>query len=139
MRRAVRRVPSRGLVPLPLRLCATAVVIAVAGAAGAACGGDSGTRGPGEGGSETPKTIEVTFEDGSVSPNGGRVEVAAGQPVTLEVTADEPGEIHVHSAPEQSFEYAAGTSTFEFTVDRPGVVEVESHDLDQVILQLEVR
>ncbi len=83
-------------------------------------------------------TIEITFEDGTVTPNGERVEVGAGQPVDLVVKADESGEIHVHSEPEQQFSYAAGTTTLKLLIDQPGVVEVESHDLEQVIVQLEV-
>ena len=54
------------------------------------------------------------------------------------VTADEPGEIHVHSTPETSFAYEAGTETFKLQISRPGVVEVESHDLEKIIVQLEV-
>lgn len=86
------------------------------------------------------KVIELTFEGGTVTPNGDRVEVAVGQDIELDVTADEPGEIHVHSTPEQELEYAAGESTVTIKgIDQPGVVEVESHELDQVIVQLEVR
>ena len=51
-------------------------------------------------------------------PNGERVEVAAGQQIELVVTADAPGEIHVHSSPEQELEYDAGTTTLELS-DRP--------------------
>ena len=45
----------------------------------------------------------------------------------------------MHSEPEQELEYDAGTTTLDLTIDRPGVVEVESHTLDQVIVQLEVK
>ena len=55
------------------------------------------------------------------------------------MTADVPGEIHVHSDPEQELEYDAGTTTVEIApIDQPGVVDVESHTLDAVIVQLEV-
>jgi len=92
------------------------------------------------GGSTDAKVIEVTFEGDSVSPNGERVEVSAGQDIELHVTADEAGEIHVHSSPEQELAYAAGESTVTIKgINQPGVVEVESHALDQVIIQLEVR
>ncbi len=84
-------------------------------------------------------TIEVTFADGDVQPKGDRVTVNADQPITFDVTADEPGEIHVHSSPEQEFAYEAGTHSYDVTIDTPGVVEVESHDLDVVIVQLEVK
>jgi len=94
-----------------------------------------------EGGDTTvPKTIEVTFEGDSITPNGDRIEVTHGQDVILHVTADAPGEIHVHSSPEQEFEYDAGETDLTITdLDQPGVVEVESHTLDKVIVQLEVR
>ena len=56
------------------------------------------------------------------------------------MTADEPGEIHIHSDPEHEFEYDEGTETLDqFEIDRPGIVVVESHNLDQVIVQLEVK
>ena len=93
----------------------------------------------GSDGSQETRTIEVAFDDGSVTPNGERVEVAAGQPVELVVKASEPGTIHVHSTPEQELEYGAGTTTLKFTIDTPGVVDVESHDLEVTIVQLEVR
>jgi hypothetical protein len=87
----------------------------------------------------TPVTIDVTFEGDTVTPNGERVEVETGQPVELSITADAPGEIHVHSDPEQTLDYDEGTSTVEIDpIDQPGVVDVESHDLDVVIVQLEV-
>lgn len=84
-------------------------------------------------------TVEVTREGDTFTPNGERVELAVGQTLVLEVTADEAGELHVHSTPEQDLAYEAGTSEHEITVDRPGVVEVESHDPDSIVLQLEVR
>lgn len=117
------------------RLAATAAVLALTLATGTACGDDE----PAPQSSGDTETIEVTFEGGTVTPNGERVEVSAGQDVELVVQADEGGEIHVHSSPEQTLEYGAGTTTLPITLDQPGVVEVESHDLDQVIVQLEVR
>jgi hypothetical protein len=89
--------------------------------------------------SSSTQRIAVAFDGDSVSPSGKRVEVAAGEPVELVVTADAPGEIHVHSSPEQELEYDAGTTTLELTIDQPGVVDVESHDLEKTIVQLEVR
>lgn len=75
-----------------------------------------------------------------MSPNGERIEVEHGQEVTLLVTADKPGEIHVHSTPERELEYQAGSTELRIpNLDQPGVVDVESHDLDKVIVQLEVQ
>lgn len=84
-------------------------------------------------------SVEVTREGDTFTPNGERVEMAVGQTLVLQVTADEAGELHVHSTPEQDLAYEAGTSEHEITIDRPGVVEVESHDPDSIVLQLEVR
>jgi hypothetical protein len=84
-------------------------------------------------------TISVTREGDSFTPNGERVELAVDQTLVLTIDADEAGELHVHSTPEQDIAYDAGTSEHEITIDRPGVVEVESHDPDLILLQLEVR
>ncbi len=88
---------------------------------------------------EQPQTVEVTFEGDTVTPQGERVEATAGEPLVLRITADRPGEIHVHSSPEQEIEYDAGTTEKSLTIDKPGVVEVESHTLEVLIMQLEVR
>lgn len=84
--------------------------------------------------------IEITIVGDSVTPNGDRVEVAAGQPIELLVESDQPGVIDVHTTPAQEFDYVKGTTTVKLgPIDRPGVIEVESHTLDKTILQLEVR
>ncbi len=106
----------------------------------AGCGSDGSTD------EATPKkddsgvaTIDITFEGDTVKPQGARVEVVAGEPVKLRIDADQGGELHVHSSPEQELEYSAGTTEQTITLDQPGVVDVESHDLEQLIVQLEVR
>ena len=121
------------------RALATLAVLTLALGATAACGGDDSSSPSGSGSSDEPQVIEVTVDGDSVTPNGDRVEVQHGQPIELEVTADAPGEIHVHSEPEQELEYAEGETTLKLQIDRPGVVEVESHDLDKVIVSLEVK
>lgn len=137
----------------PRRLVPLAIVIALAASG---CGVDeeptgeptptaSDTSSPAEAPSESGSTagagthIAVTFEGDTVEPNGERVQAKAGEEISLDITADAPGEIHVHSSPEQELSYEAGTSTLTLTIEQPGVVEVESHDLDKVIVQLEVR
>jgi hypothetical protein len=115
------------------RLLAVAFVITctVGGAAG--CGDDDE---PGD--SSQTKTIEITFANGTVTPNAERVKVKVGQPIELVVKADTVGEIHVHSSPEQEFEYSEGTTMLPLKIDKAGVVDVESHELEQVIVQLQV-
>ena len=87
------------------------------------------------------KTVEVaiTVKDGDITPKGDRVKVTTGQPIDLVVTADVAGSLHMHSDPEQEFPYEPGTQTIPISIDRPGVIEVESHDPAQIIVQLEVR
>ena len=123
----------RNLASLAVLLCTMGLV--------AGCGGDeSGSPSGGTSSqSQEPKVIEVTIEGNQVTPNGERVEVSTGQDVELDVTADAPGEIHVHSTPEQELEYDKGKSTLTITgLEQPGRVDVEVHDLEKVIVQLEV-
>lgn len=116
-----------------MRRIITTLAVGVMLAAGlAGCGDDAGETG----GSNAP--IEVTFDGDEVTPKGERLQVNQGT-VTFEVTADQPGTIHVHTSPEQEFDYESGTHDYAVALDTPGVVEVESHDLDLVMLQLEVR
>ena len=98
-----------------------------------ACSGSTGSTG---GGGKV--TIDITVKDGKVTPHGDRVKAKVGQPVTLNIDADTSGEIHVHSSPEQEIEFDKGTSTKKLTIDQPGIVDVEDHALEQVIVQLEV-
>ncbi len=121
-----------------MRRTATAVAALVLCLGGLSACGDDEPAPPSSSGDQETVTIDVTFEGGDVDPSGERVDVGVNQPVELVVTADEPGEIHVHSTPEQELEYAAGTTTLQLTIDKPGVVDVESHDLEKVIVQLEV-
>jgi len=118
------------------RILASTAVLLSALTLATACGSDEESPS----GSTDPKVIEVTFDGDSVTPSGDRVEVERGQKIELEVTADAPGEIHVHSDPEQQLDYVEGTTTVTIQgIDEPGTVDVESHTLDKVIVQLEVR
>jgi hypothetical protein len=84
-------------------------------------------------------TIDITFKGDTVKPDGAEKKVKAGEPITLHIVADKPGELHIHSSPEQQLEYGPGTTDEVITIDQPGIVEVESHDLDRLVVQLEVR
>jgi hypothetical protein len=95
---------------------------------------DSGSSSTGGG-----AAVTVTREGDSFTPNGERVELGVDQTLVLTIESDEAGELHVHSTPEQEIAYDAGTSEHEIVIDRPGVVEVESHEPDVILLQLEVR
>jgi hypothetical protein len=116
------------------RFLAMATVIGCTLVGASACGGDEEASGS----DAEPKIIKIRFADGKVTPSGDRIEVEAGQEVQLVVAADEPGEIHVHSEPEKELEYDEGEEVFTLAFDRPGVVEVESHELEEIIVQLQV-
>lgn len=127
---------SRSARPLAALVAVLALALALTG-----CGSNgSGSKGStaSKDSSGTP-TIDITFKGDSVTPQGESVKVQAGDPLKLHITADKSGEIHVHSSPEQELEYAAGTTDKTITLDQPGVVEMESHTLDKLIAQLEVR
>ena len=120
------------------RLVAAVAVALLTALTLTACGGGSSS---GEDSSTLPvKKIAITFEGDDVTPNGSDIDVKVGQRLEFDVTADKPGEIHVHSSPEQEFEYKAGTETL--TVDpikAPGRVTVESHTLEKTLFILVAR
>lgn len=83
--------------------------------------------------------IEIEIEGDRIEPNGMRVKVQAGEPITFEAESDRATELHVHSSPEQVLEVKKGESTLTLVVDRPGLVDIEEHESGMVLLQLEVR
>ena len=114
-----------------------------AGASSTTAPADSATPSATEPAKPSPKpdegqVIEMTFKGDTVSPNGDRVEVSLAEPIILKITADAPGELHIHSSPEQELAYEAGSSEHTLEIERPGIVEVESHDLGVIVVQLEV-
>lgn len=84
--------------------------------------------------------VGIVIKDGKVTPQGNRVEVKAGKQVRLSITSDADEEIHVHSDPEHTFAVKAGEPLTEtFTIDTPGQVAIEAHELGVTIVQLVVR
>ena len=105
-----------------------------------ACGGGSDSRPSRDGASDGAEDHQDHLKDGTVTPNGDRVEVAVDEPIELMVDSDVEGELHVHSAPEQEFAYGVGHDQARGRRDhKPGMVEIEVHTLDKVVVQLEVQ
>jgi hypothetical protein len=102
-------------------------------ATGPTSGGSSASDPPASGAS-----IAITIQGDTVTPNGKRIESSLGQPLTLTVRSDRAGELHVHSTPEQELKYSKGTTTLHVTIDKPGIVDIEDHIADVVVVQLEV-
>jgi len=84
--------------------------------------------------------VPIRIVGGQVTPSGSLVHAKVGQPIDLVVTTDAASEIHVHSNPEHEYEVPAGAhqAVFEFTIDQPGEVDVESHTFDALIVKLQV-
>lgn len=81
--------------------------------------------------------VEVSIDGTEVAPQAERIDAKVGEPVTFIVTSDRAGGLHVHSSPEQTPEFAKGTSTIQVTIDKPGLVEVEEHESGALIVQIE--
>jgi len=84
-------------------------------------------------------SVEVTVAGDSVQPVARAIGVGVGETVELVVTADRPGELHVHASPEQTLTFDKGRSTLELVVDRPGRVDVEEHASGTLVVRLLVQ
>lgn len=134
-----------------LSVLAAVATLALAGCGGsgtgAASGGDStggasASKSPSGGASSDDRAveIEVEIEHGQVTPDGKRIDVKMGQPIRFDVDSDAEDELHVHSVPDHEFEVkAADNQHFQFTLNKPGVVEVELHHLGDVVATLAAR
>jgi hypothetical protein len=133
-----------------MRFAAAAAIVAALLLAG--CGGDTGTvssspnpnpdqHSPESSAAEASDdvVVDIAVKNGTVTPQGDRVEMKVGQKVTLRITSDTHDTIHVHSDPEQEFEIGKGDVEKSFTIDTPGQIAVEAHHLDVTIVQLVVR
>ncbi|RJL34604.1 hypothetical protein [Bailinhaonella thermotolerans] len=85
------------------------------------------------------ETITVRIAGGRVSPPPGRVEIAKGRRVRIEVTGDKPDTVHVHGFDIERALTPGTPAVVEFTADRTGLFEVETHDSRLVLTQLVVR
>lgn len=83
--------------------------------------------------------VDVTIAAGTVTPTNAEVDARVGQPIVLEVTSDATDSLHVHSVPERVFDVQPRAGQrFEFTVDIPGRVDVELHDLNRTVVTFAV-
>ena len=84
-------------------------------------------------------TVKVRIAAERVSPNADEVSLSPGDPLRFEIESDRPGQLHVHSKPEQFVDFGAGRTVKEITIKTPGSVEVEEHDTSAVVAIIEVR
>jgi hypothetical protein len=83
--------------------------------------------------------ISVAVTDGKVEPKPHRVEVAKDSQVRLIVTSDVDDELHVHGYEVEAELEAGRPTTVELVADQTGIFEVETHESELELLQLEVR
>jgi hypothetical protein len=73
-------------------------------------------------------SVSVKVSGEAVTPVAEQVEVGVGEVLELRIDSDRPGELHVHSSPEQLVEFRAGKRTVEITFEKPGQVDIEEHE-----------
>nr|WP_233213516.1 hypothetical protein [Mycobacterium sp. QGD 101] len=84
--------------------------------------------------------IDVTIKGGEVTPTNAELEGKVKEPIVIRVNSDAADELHVHSNPEHTFKVEPKPAqSFQFTVDVPGRVAVELHELKRTIATIEVR
>lgn len=86
-----------------------------------------------------PVTVNVAVTDGEVLPPTHRVQVPLGSAVELQVTSDVDDEVHVHGFDVEQTLEAGRTTTVTLQADQAGVFEVETHETELQLVQLEVR
>lgn len=132
----------------------TLLALTAAALIAAGCGGTSDTATPPESpGATVPPSemtdeqapperlvIDVTIEGGEVTPTNERLQARVNEPIIIRLNSDAADELHVHSTPEHTFpiEPRAG-QMFQFTVDMPGTVDVELHELNRTIASITVQ
>ncbi len=91
-------------------------------------------------GSSAPSevTVNISLKDGKVTPSGEAVSVAKGGKVTLVVETDKEDIIHVHGHGIEREVKPGETTTIEFTADKVGRWEIESHSPALLIVKLSV-
>ncbi|WP_135459505.1 hypothetical protein [Mycobacterium sp. DL99] len=84
--------------------------------------------------------IDVTIKGGEVTPTNQPLQGKVGQPIVVRVNSDAADELHVHSNPEHSFKIEPRNGQqFQFTVDVPGTVDIELHQLNRTIASVQVQ
>jgi hypothetical protein len=84
--------------------------------------------------------IDVTVKGGTVTPTNEQLQAAVKEQIVIRVNSDAADELHVHLTPEHTFKVEAKPAqSFQFTVDVPGRVDVELHQLNRTIATIQVQ
>jgi len=137
----------------------TLLALAAAALVTAGCGGSTGTESPNSaaGASGPPSStaapqltddqspptrlvVDVTIKGGEVTPTNEPLQGALGEPIVIRVNSDAADQLHVHSNPEHTFTVEPKNGQqFQFTVDVPGKVDVELHQLGKTVATIAVQ
>jgi plastocyanin len=110
-----------------------ALVLSLLALTGCASGSGSGGS---AGGTDV---IKVSVSNGKVHPADHREDVSVGDTVKLTVSSDRDDIVHVHGVNIEKPVAAGGSVTITFRVKDPGIYEVETHESDLTLLQIEAR
>lgn len=126
---------------LVLTLAAAALTLAACSSSGGSTAASVTPTGSAASPSSAGTAIEVTVAGKTVTPAPSTISASPGEQISLTLTSDRGGEMHVHPAdPELETEIAPGTKTYTFTVtEQPGVYEVELHDPDLLLFEIKVQ
>lgn len=90
--------------------------------------------------SDNATVIDIAITGGVATPTNGQAQASVGKPIVLAVISDVADQLHVHSVPEHTFQVEPrADQRFEFTVDVPGQVDIELHDLNRTVVTVQVR
>jgi PBP1b-binding outer membrane lipoprotein LpoB len=88
----------------------------------------------------TRLVIDVTIKGGEVTPTNAQFDANAKEPIVVRVNSDVADQLHVHSNPEHTFDIEPKNGqSFQFTVDVPGNVDIELHQLNRTVATVTVR
>jgi hypothetical protein len=84
--------------------------------------------------------IDVTIKGGEVNPTNAALEAKTKEQIVVKVNSDVADELHVHSTPDHTFKIEGKPAQrFQFSVDVPGKVDIELHDLNKTIATVQVQ
>lgn len=84
--------------------------------------------------------IDVTIKGGEVKPTNAQLQAKTKEQIVVKVASDVADELHVHSTPEHTFKIEAKPAQqFQFSVDVPGKVDIELHQLNKTIATVQVQ
>ena len=84
--------------------------------------------------------IDVTIKGGEVTPTNASLQSKVKEPIVVRVNSDVADELHVRSVPDHTFKIEPRTGQqFQFTVDVPGTVDIELHQLNRTIASVQVQ